>query len=146
MAFEKKEPAGGKKKNPILQFLQFNLVGIINTIVDFLVYGLLNGLLHVPYLLAQTVSYSCGVANSYFMNSRWTFREQNKNSKKQLLLFIAVNLLSLGVSLLVLWFCEDVIQIPDILGISSRVWCKCIATVASVAVNFIGNKLLVFKE
>jgi len=135
-----------KKSNPIIQFLQFNLVGILNTLVDFLVYWLLNGLLLVPYMLSQTISYSCGVVNSYIINSRWTFKRENRKSIKQMILFVVVNLVSLGVSLGVMWLCQEVIKIPDLLGISKGVWCKLIATGASVVVNFLGNRLFVFKS
>ena len=129
-----------KKKNPIWQFIQFNLVGLLNTLVDFLVFTLLTELLHVYYLPAKTVSYCCGLVNSYFCNSRWTFKEKNRRTKKQFLLFVAVNLVSLGVSLGIMWVCRN------IFAIQSDFWCNVVATPCSLIVNFLGNRMLVFRE
>ena len=60
-------------KDGIVQLVKYNIVGVINTLVDFLVYQLLT-YLGMKYAIAQCISYSCGILNSYFFNSRWTFK------------------------------------------------------------------------
>jgi putative flippase GtrA len=120
------------------QFIKFNLVGLVNTLVDYAVYSLLVTL-GVQYLAAQVVSYSAGMVNSYLMNKYWTFGERKTAvSGTQLLRFILLNLATLGLALLVLY-------------VFSRQWgihplvSKLAATVLTMAVNFVGSKLWVYR-
>jgi putative flippase GtrA len=56
--------------------LRFGLVGVVNTGVDFLVFVLLFYGLAWPLLVANTLGYLAGLANSYVLNSRWTFGDR----------------------------------------------------------------------
>lgn len=143
------------KKESIGQFLKFAVVGVLNTVVDFLVFQLLNLTLGWTYL-AQVIGYSAGVLNSYFWNSRWTFRKEHRRSAREASAFLAVNLVSLGVSLGVLWLCRSPFGMTDAwaagwvpawLGgfVKGDTVAKLIATPCAIFVNFIGNKLFVFR-
>ena len=143
------------KKESLGQFLKFALVGVLNTVVDFLVFQLLNLTLGWTYL-AQVIGYSAGVLNSYFWNSRWTFRKEHQRSAREAAAFVVVNLVSLGVSLGVLWLCRNPFGITDAwvagwipawLGgfVNGDTIAKLIATPGAILVNFIGNKLFVFR-
>lgn len=149
------EPAPGGVRRTAAQFVKFAVVGVLNTLVDFLVFQALNLLLHWTYL-AQVIGYGCGVVNSYLWNSSWTFRDARTRSAREIGSFLAVNLVSLGVSLAVLWLCRDVIGISDAWVASwippflsgfvrGDTVCKLIATPVAIVVNFIGNRLLVFR-
>lgn len=143
------------KKENIWQFLKFAVVGVLNTVVDFLVFQLLNLTIGWIYV-AQVIGYSAGVLNSYFWNSRWTFRKEHKRSAREAASFLVVNLVSLGVSLGVLWACKNLLGITDAwvagwvpawLGgfVKGDTVAKLIATPCAIVVNFIGNKLFVFR-
>ena len=127
-----------KIKRNFKQLMKYGIVGVLNTAVDFLVYQLLT-FLGINYALAQCVSYSCGILNSYLINSRWTFKQEARHEKKEFLSFVVVNLLSLGISILLLKVCYDV------LNIESNLISKAIVTPIVMVINFIGTKLLVFK-
>lgn len=123
----------------IVKFIKFNIVGVMNTALDLGVFALLTWM-GIGEGLAKTISYSCGVLNSYFWNSRWTFKQEHKKSAREFLLFILVNLVSYAVARIVLqgsltWLHIENANIRNL-----------IATPASVIVNFIGNKLFVFKK
>lgn len=128
------------KRFSLWQFIKFNMVGILNTGVDFLVFTLFTELFHWFYVPAKIVSYSCGIVNSYICNSSWTFRQERKRTKKEFALFVVVNLVSLGVSLGVMYVCKNWFHIE------SDFICNIIATPISMIVNFAGNKLFVFKN
>ncbi|MDD6046342.1 MAG: GtrA family protein [bacterium] len=143
------------KKESIFQFLKFALVGVLNTVVDFLVFQLFNLTLGWMYL-AQVIGYCAGILNSYFWNSRWTFRKEHRRSAREVVTFLVVNLVSLGVSLGVLWLCRNPFGITDAwvagwvpawLGgfVKGDTVAKLIATPCAVLVNFIGSKLFVFR-
>ena len=78
--------------------------------------------------------------NSYFFNSRWTFKRDSGRRKKEFIYFVAVNLLSMGLSVLLLKVCYD------ILHIDSNLISKAIVTPIVMLVNFFGSKLFVFKK
>ncbi|MGI6707063.1 MAG: GtrA family protein [Clostridia bacterium] len=117
----------------------FSFVGLINTGVDFAVFSLLNGVVGIHHMLSQVLSYSCGIINSFFLNRRWTFRVKRPKSVKEFAAFVLVNILSLGVSLLLLYITRDFFQLNIYLS-------KGIATVFSMGVNFSGNKWMVFRQ
>ena len=58
------------------KFIKFGITGVMNTLVDFVVYSLLTFGLSVNLYLAQVVGYSCGMVNSYVVDRRWTFRSK----------------------------------------------------------------------
>lgn len=121
----------------LIQFIKFNCVGVLNTLIDMGSYALLT-YLGCNIYLAQVISFSLGLTNSWIFNSRWTFSDK-KVTGKRLLLFIAVNLVALGVQMTVLWF-----------GTTKMGWHPMIAKVVAVPfgliVNFLGNRLIVFNK
>jgi len=125
-----------RHRHPLGEFIKFVLVGLLNTGVDVAIFFLLTRS-GVPYLGAQVVSYSCGAANSYLLNKVWTFRSSGL-SYGEVIRFTTVNLASLGISVLVLSLLHDGAGLD--LAMS-----KGGATITALAVNFLGNKLWVFR-
>jgi putative flippase GtrA len=118
------------------EFVKFALVGLLNTGVDVAIFFLLTRI-GTPYVAAQVVSYSCGAANSYLLNKVWTFRSSGL-SYAELIRFMVVNLVSLGISVAVLSLLHETAGV-------NLATAKAGATVCALAANFLGNKLWVFK-
>lgn len=151
-----------KHKKSIFHFLKFTVVGIVNFGVDFGILTLLSKGLGFPVPLANTISYSCGVINSFLLNKYWTFKinlkffsvytiKPGKVFKKgarikffspHFIKFIFVNILSLGINTLTMYILVDLYR----LNVFNNIIAKAIATLFSFVVNFAGNKLLVFRE
>lgn len=143
-------------RKSILQLLKFGLIGVSNTLVDLLVTSALNAIFGI-YYLAKIIGYACGIANSYIWNSRWTFREERRRDKREIVSFIAVNLVTLGLSLLLQWILRDVWHLDAWwMGFAGENWftkllngerfCILLAFPIPLLVNFIGNKLFVFNR
>lgn len=133
---EKKLNAG------FVQFLKFNAVGLLNTLIDFAVFTLLHslGMVNTP---AQIISYSAGTANSFFWNKKVTFRDQDQAQKDdsdrmQLLKFIILNLAVLGISVLLMHLLTDRFGIQVLLS-------KVLVTFVTVIINFFGSRKWVFQ-
>jgi putative flippase GtrA len=124
-------------RHSIREFIRFVLVGMLNTGVDVAIFTLLiwSG---AAYLAAQTVSYTCGAANSYLLNKLWTFRSCGL-SYAEMVRFALVNLVSLGISLALLALFHHQAG----MGLAAA---KGGATVCALAANFLGNKLWVFRQ
>lgn len=130
-----------KLRSDFIQFLKFNAVGLLNTLVDFAVFTLLHslGMLNTP---AQVISYSAGTANSFIWNKKVTFRDRNRGDKEgfdrmQLVRFIVLNLVVLGISVLLIHL------LTDRLGIHVLV-AKVLVTFVTVIINFFGSRKWVF--
>lgn len=143
-------------KKSVLQLIKFVLIGVSNTLLDLLVTFALNAVFGI-YYLAKIVGYACGIANSYFWNSRWTFREERRRDLKEIVLFVTVNLVTLGLSLLLQWLLRDKLHLDawwmGAMGenlltklINGERFCLLLSSGAALLLNFVGNKLLVFRR
>jgi putative flippase GtrA len=136
-----------------VEFLKFNAVGLLNTAVDFVVYtGLLGAGVHL--LAAQTAGYGCGIVNSYLWNKYWTFRRGGVNragesggsggslagpgERARFARFVALNIGTLLLSLLVLWLAHDGIGLHPLAA-------KAAATAVTMVANYAGSRLWVFR-
>jgi putative flippase GtrA len=119
------------------QFIKFNLVGLLNTALDYAVFALLTWL-GIFYILAQCISYGVGMLNSYTMNKYWTFAQKGRLEPKQAIRFTVLNLGSLLLSLLLLALLKEQWEMKLQLA-------KLLTTVATTLVNFVGSKLWVFR-
>jgi putative flippase GtrA len=125
-----------KRSALLVQLQRFSLVGVGNTLVDFLVFALLvRAGLH--YLAAQLSSYACGLACSFLLNRSWTFGYRRGEGSLLLPKFLAVNLCAWAVLELALFVLVGKAGLAEILG-------KVLATPFALAVNFAGNRYWVF--
>ena len=144
----------GKKR--FLQLLKFILIGASNTIIDLIVTFALNAIFGI-YYLAKVIGYACGILNSYIWNSRWTFREERRRDAREIVSFIAVNLVTLAFSLLLQWVLRDKLHLDawwmGFAGenfftkiLNGERFCLLLASGVALLLNFAGNKLFVFKK
>lgn len=149
-------------KKSFVQLLKFILIGASNTLIDLLVtfalqklFGLFSDADFLTYYLPKAIGFSCGVANSYFWNSRWTFREERRRDAREIVSFIAVNLVTLGLSLLLQWIFRDRLHLDAwwmrFAGenlftklLNGERFCLLLASGIALLLNFAGNKLFVF--
>lgn len=123
----------------LVTIFKFGIVGVANTAVDAAVFAIL-ALVGMPILIAQGVSYSCGVANSYWLNGRWTFRDATRggNDRAKLIRFLITNLIVLALSALIL------MTLHDVLG-WSLVMSKILATLMGMVLNYMASRYWVFR-
>jgi putative flippase GtrA len=125
------------------QFVRFNLVGLLNTAIDFVLFTLFIWL-GVYYLLAQIIAYGAGMANSFLLNNRYTFSKgqaavTGTSERKKQLRFVAWNGIVLGISLLLLAVFTKLFRMDEVLA-------KAFVTVVTVSINFYGSKKWVFVQ
>jgi putative flippase GtrA len=123
--------------NRLAPLLKFGMIGILNTGVDFAVFTVLT-LWDVPLLIAQCISYACGVLNSFIMNRTWTFQRRGQFAG-QLIKFSSLSLLTLLITYGLLVGFNRYFGWPILIS-------KFSASGMSLIVNFVGSRLWVFKE
>ena len=121
------------------QFIRFNLVGLLNTGITFLIFALLNKLFNINKLIAEPIGYVCGLVNSFIMNKLWTFGKKHYFHTIEVIKFVIVNGVALGGTLFILVLADDYLHI-DVL------WGKIMAYCFSIPVNYLGFKYWVFRN
>ena len=121
------------------QLLVFAAIGVVNSVIQYIVFLALFRFTGVPMLLASAIGYVCGVVNSYFMNRRWTFRLVRPGNIAEFVRFCLVNGMALAVNLISL---EIMVHRGNLIPEVAQV----LAIALSVGVNFVGNKWWTFKR
>lgn len=159
-----------KATNTVKQVEKFGLIGILNTLIDFIIFMTLTKVFSIPLnsvWMAKLVSGSIAMINSFYFNRTWVFKNQGKDVQGQALRFItstlvAVFVIQLG---LVQLFSSDFPQLGQFgylvasqLGIISlapgilteafviKTAAFGLATVASMTWNFLLYKFWAFKN
>jgi putative flippase GtrA len=129
-------------KKDFRQFYKFAVVGVFNTLIDFIVFLALTRLFvffgdHVLY--ANVISFTFAVSNSYILNRRWTFKSSEAGLTRQYIRFFVINLTGLGVNTGLLYIFVYQVHLYDVFG-------KILAIGITLFWNFFLNKWLVFKK
>ncbi len=133
-----------------MRILKFGSVGVLNTLVD---YGVFNALVlgaGLPVIFANPLSYSAGILNSWFWNSRWTFSDRPMRYPRLAMpAFVGVNLLGLAINtgvLLVLWAAGESMGLPALLPEAAYLNAyKTVAILCSMVWNYLATRHFVFR-
>jgi putative flippase GtrA len=80
------------------RFLRFAVVGAIGAVVDFGTFNLLNGLLGIAAVVAQSLSFGAAVASNFTWNRFWTYPDsRTKAVSSQLGQFFIVSIVGLAI-------------------------------------------------
>ena len=90
--------------------------------------------------MANAVSFSLAVTNSFFINRKWTFRDEDKKKLgKKYLKFFVSSLVALAAVELAMYLLVGVLGVYD-------VYAKFMVVVVSVGFSFSLSKLWVFRK
>lgn len=152
-----------QEKRPDTQFAQisrFGLVGVLNTIVDFVIYNLLIQFFIVPVVIASVISGTIAMINSFVFNQRFTFRAK-KVDARQTLYFFMLTIFGLYVirSLMVYWLTKtwiapaklvyhltNFLKLPLTQAFVTRNFALVAAIVVVLVYNYITYKKFVFNQ
>ncbi|MDM5237014.1 sugar translocase [Bacillus cereus] len=119
------------------KLLKFGLVGIFNTLITIISFMILVKL-GMNYLVANTISYLIGVANSYYWNKNWVFKPNNK-STSMFFKFLTVNLIVLAFNTLCLFILVDKLAFNPFIA-------QIFAIGVGMVINFVLNKIWTFNQ
>ena len=145
------------KKN-LVQIIKFGAIGIMNTAIDYLLFVLFFSICGLDKSIAQIFATAIAMTNSYILNRYFTVQKKGTVKVDEMWKFIIVNLISMSVTIGLLYLFYDVLHIETVansilsalsipLVLSGNIavlFCKLVATPFSLAVNFLGNRLWVF--
>ena len=122
----------------VIRFIKFGMVGVINTLVNWVIFFILNAL-GMYYILANIIAYILGTVNSYLWNTLWVFKYKDKASTETTIKFIILNLIGLGLNTGILYVLVDLCNLNKFIGLV-------ITTAIVMIINYIVNKLWVFSK
>ena len=122
----------------VIRFVKFGMVGVINTLVNWIIFFILNAL-GMYYILANIIAYILGTVNSYLWNTLWVFKYKDKTSTETTIKFIILNLIGLGLNTGILYVLVDLCNLNKFIGLVTT-------TAIVMIINYIVNKLWVFSK
>ncbi len=99
---------------PVLHFIKYNAIGIVNTLITLVVSWVLLHLLDWSLEVSNFLGFVAGGINSYLMNRIWNFKSENRK-RTEVVRFIVVFLLSYALNFVALEACVYVLDHVDCL-------------------------------
>lgn len=135
----------------IVQFIQFGMVGVSNTVISYCIYALSVRLFQFKqwfpetgYLIAQIDAFFLSATWGYFWNNYFTFQEHQKRSAQEwitglLKAYISYSFAGLGCSTVILYYLVGQLGLSPYVG-------QAINLMVGIPLNFLLNKLWVFRR
>lgn len=134
--------ADEKTINQCFQFIQFGIVGVSNTLISYVVYVILVAG-DVNYLLASVIGFCVSVANSFYWNNKYVFKQQGTEKRSLMKAFLKTFLAYAGTGLvlnnILLVFWIQFIHLHELLA-------PIVNLLITIPLNFILNKFWAFRK
>lgn len=155
---EKKLIIKGHDKNPFVKFWNWGwniyyknvefwnyiIVGLLTTIVSFIVYfGVTRTILNpndaLQLQIANIISWIVAVLFAYITNRVFVFKSKNKNIVSEFSMFVISRIASLLMDMFCMFMIVSVFSLSDVIG-------KIVSQVVVTIANYVLSKLFVFKK
>ncbi len=116
---------------------KYGIVGIINTAITTGIFFLLSHL-GFEYLVYTIIGYAVGICISFLLNRKYTFKKDQENATRQIILFFTISASLLALVQLIQYLLIDVLYLKEWIGVG-------IGMVFYTGTGFILNRNIVFK-
>lgn len=135
-----------KNKDFIMEVIHFGMVGVINTLMGWVIMAVLYNLIHMNYWLSSGISYFIGSVFSYHANGKLTFKVDEEEKDKALPWRFAINII---ICYLVAFSVAQPL-VEKVLASQPAVIVDNVAMILGMCIfivmNFFGQKLFVFRK
>lgn len=116
----------------------YGIIGCSSALLDFLIFTLLTEVFGVFYLIANCISVTCGLTNSFILNRRYNFKVTDKTFKRAIM-FFAVGYCGLALNSTLLYVFINFAYFATPIA-------KLCAMAVEVLLQFIVNSLVTFRK
>ena len=96
-----------ERRQDLIRFLKFCVVGVIGTAIDFGIFNLLHNILGWNRILSNTLSVTAAIVNNYLWNLYWVYPEtRGRQGTKKFIQFIVVSISAWALNTGILWSSE----------------------------------------
>ena len=100
-----KEVFSGRSDSVKIQVLRYGVAGLTAAAIDTGLLALLTEVFGDRLLLLWTgIAFACGLATTYLMSIKWVFSNRTMSQSAELVIFIFIGLIGLGLTELLVWF------------------------------------------
>lgn len=124
--------------NKTKELANYIFIGVLTTLINYVVYFFLINQIHYSWLLSNTISWIFAVIFAYIANRNYVFQSKN-NIANEAWLFILLRLITLLVESIVLFLLIQVLYKNEMLS-------KVIVSLITVLVNYILCKQKIFQR
>ena len=128
-----------QKPKTITTFFRYNVVAILATIIDFLIFILLSEIIGIWYVASTFISAICGGIAAFIFNRNWAFMGKAGKISYQALKYLTVWGGSILLNTLGLYL---IVENTDLGGVVSKI---IVSVIVGIGYNFLMNKYFVFK-
>lgn len=120
------------------QLMKFGVVGIVATVIDFVVLTILTETFSVHYLTSAAIGFIVSTLFNYIASMRYVFNSRFRphEKRKELIIFILLSVVGLGLNQFFMWLFVEFFSIFYIFS-------KVLATVLVMAWNFVSRKIFI---
>lgn len=124
-----------KHQKILTQLAKFVIAGVINTVIDWVIYYVLCYPLGINPIIAQLFSFTIATIVSFYINTIWVFDTTKKKTRRRLVTeFFILNAIALGISTVLLYVFVYPLQMNEMLA-------KILTTTVTMVFNYITRKL-----
>lgn len=124
------------------EFIDYAIFGVLTTIVNIVVFFLLDTVLNIPYLIANAIAIILSILFAFFTNKKYVFKSKPPTFKvafREFYLFVGFRLVSGLFDMLSMWILVDLLVMGTNLA-------KIVTQFIVVALNYLFSKFFVFKQ
>ena len=121
------------------QIFRFGIVGGIAFLIDYSLLYVFTDLLGINYLVSAAMSFTISLVFNYILSIKWVFDVGHKQTMKDVILFVVLSVIGLGINELIMFLGVDKIDINYMIV-------KLFATFIVMIFNFITRKIFIEKN
>lgn len=127
-----------KHEKLINQILKFGVVGGGAFLIDYILLYILTEYLNIYYLTSSIISFIISLIFNYILSIKWVFDVTKKQTIKEVLIFVVLSVLGLGINQVVMYVGADLLNIH-------YMFTKLVATAIVMVWNFVTRKIFIEK-
>ena len=129
-----------KYKKLITQLFKFGIVGVLATLLEWILFYVLTNIIHIHYGISTAIAFLISTIFNYYLSVKYVFDvDKEKSKKRNFIIFVIFSIIGLGLNELILWISIEKLHIYNMIG-------KIIATGIVMIFNFITRKLFLEKR
>lgn len=125
-------------KHLMEQLFKFGIVGIIAFIIDYTLLYVLTEFCSFHYMLSSVISFIISLFFNYIASIHWVFDVTKKQTFKEIMVFMFLSVIGLGINQLVMYLMTTVLVIYYMIS-------KLFATTVVMVWNFVTRKIFIEK-
>lgn len=117
------------------QVMKFGIVGVLATLLDFIILFILTEILNMYYLASSCISFVLSLLFNYFASMKYVFSgKEGMSRRREFAIFILLSIIGLGINQFGMWVMVNVLHVFYMLS-------KVFVTAIVMVWNFVSRKV-----